>query len=408
MPLFKNGSNATPGGSDKQVQFNDGGVFGGDAGLVYDKTTDTLSVTGPIASEGASAIGATTPLAAGSIALTLKKTLSSVGAAATLRAWGYSPSIELLDKDSAQNWYFGINDADSDALYIGRGYGPNQGITPAIKVLTTDVVQIAGDLALAANGGVRRNTADGSDTGFICLSAGGAVNDSTRGAGITMTGNEFGSSLDGAIHIAPGNIANNATRIFRGAAGSAIFEVDATGHCRIRDAAGNVIVAHDATNRQMNLDCGKILFPGTQASSSDANCLDDYEEGLWSPTIVAASGVAGGYLDQSGHYVKVGTLVFTSFNVQLNGVNTLSGNVSIGAFPFTSHTSVINATVALGWSALSTSIIGLAINVSNNVTQHLLFYTTAAATGNLANVVQHSDLGANSIIRGVVVYRAAA
>ena len=31
-----------PGGSDTQVQFNDGGSFGGDAGLAYNKTTDTL------------------------------------------------------------------------------------------------------------------------------------------------------------------------------------------------------------------------------------------------------------------------------------------------------------------------------------------------------------------------------
>lgn len=35
----------TPGGTDTQVQFNDGGVFGGDAGLTYNKTTDTLSAT---------------------------------------------------------------------------------------------------------------------------------------------------------------------------------------------------------------------------------------------------------------------------------------------------------------------------------------------------------------------------
>jgi hypothetical protein len=33
----------TPGGSDTYVQFNDASVFGGDAGLVYNKTTDTLS-----------------------------------------------------------------------------------------------------------------------------------------------------------------------------------------------------------------------------------------------------------------------------------------------------------------------------------------------------------------------------
>ena len=35
----------TPGGLDTQVQFNDGGNFGGDEGLTYNKTTDTLSAT---------------------------------------------------------------------------------------------------------------------------------------------------------------------------------------------------------------------------------------------------------------------------------------------------------------------------------------------------------------------------
>lgn len=41
-----NGGGGSPGGSDTQVQFNDGGSFGGDAGLTYDKTTDALSVGG--------------------------------------------------------------------------------------------------------------------------------------------------------------------------------------------------------------------------------------------------------------------------------------------------------------------------------------------------------------------------
>ena len=35
---------ATPGGSDTQVQFNDSGAFGGDAGFVYDKTLNNLSI----------------------------------------------------------------------------------------------------------------------------------------------------------------------------------------------------------------------------------------------------------------------------------------------------------------------------------------------------------------------------
>jgi len=42
------GGGGTPGGSDTQVQFNDGGTFGGDAGLTYNKTTDELTLAGDL------------------------------------------------------------------------------------------------------------------------------------------------------------------------------------------------------------------------------------------------------------------------------------------------------------------------------------------------------------------------
>jgi len=42
----------TPGGSTTQVQFNDSGSFGGNAGLVYDKATQTLTGTKIVASTG--------------------------------------------------------------------------------------------------------------------------------------------------------------------------------------------------------------------------------------------------------------------------------------------------------------------------------------------------------------------
>lgn len=46
MANWRSGGGGTPGGADTQVQFNDAGVFGGDAGLTYDKTNDTLTVGG--------------------------------------------------------------------------------------------------------------------------------------------------------------------------------------------------------------------------------------------------------------------------------------------------------------------------------------------------------------------------
>jgi len=45
------GGGGTPGGSDTQVQFNDGGAFGGDDGLTWDKTNNILTV-GTVAASG--------------------------------------------------------------------------------------------------------------------------------------------------------------------------------------------------------------------------------------------------------------------------------------------------------------------------------------------------------------------
>ncbi len=42
------GGGGTPGGSDTQVQFNDGGAFGGDSGLLFNKTTNKLTAGGDV------------------------------------------------------------------------------------------------------------------------------------------------------------------------------------------------------------------------------------------------------------------------------------------------------------------------------------------------------------------------
>lgn len=54
----------TPGGSNTQVQFNDSGVFGGDAGLVFNKTTNALTVGGLLTAAGATLTSTLTMTAA--------------------------------------------------------------------------------------------------------------------------------------------------------------------------------------------------------------------------------------------------------------------------------------------------------------------------------------------------------
>jgi len=52
-PIVSSTGGGTPGGSDTQVQFNDGGSFGGDAGLTYNKTTDVLTINTILFGKGA-------------------------------------------------------------------------------------------------------------------------------------------------------------------------------------------------------------------------------------------------------------------------------------------------------------------------------------------------------------------
>lgn len=61
MPLFPPSTGGDPGGSDTQVQFNDAGAFGGDAGLVFNKTTNALTAGQVTSSEGYGLSRGTTP-----------------------------------------------------------------------------------------------------------------------------------------------------------------------------------------------------------------------------------------------------------------------------------------------------------------------------------------------------------
>lgn len=63
------GTVATVAGSDTQVIFNDGGsAYGGDSGLTYNKTTDTLSVNGVSVGRGAGAVSTNTAVGTSALA----------------------------------------------------------------------------------------------------------------------------------------------------------------------------------------------------------------------------------------------------------------------------------------------------------------------------------------------------
>ncbi len=88
------------------------------------------------------------------------------------------------------------------------------------------------------------------------------------------------------------------------------------------------------------LNADSIKFPATAQPSTDANTLDDYREGTWTPTLVTATGdYAGATLNiQSANYTKVGRMVHLHLIFSLGGIGSAAlanpSVVRIGGIPF--------------------------------------------------------------------------
>ena len=79
-----------------------------------------------------------------------------------------------------------------------------------------------------------------------------------------------------------------------------------------------------------------ITFPATQVPSADANTLDDYEEGTWTPVPTSQNGTLTAYTS-SGRYTKVGNLVTVTGQFAITTAGTASGFVRIDGYPFANN-----------------------------------------------------------------------
>ena len=128
-----------------------------------------------------------------------------------------------------------------------------------------------------------------------------------------------------------------------------------------------------------------IAFPATQLASSDANTLDDYEEGTWTPSL----GGTTVYTIQDGKYTKIGNMVFASAKIVINTIGTGSTTV-ISGLPFTATANpAYNGRGTVGYySGLATSVVKINCEAMNN-TANIAFLTAtaAAATANAADPI---------------------
>jgi hypothetical protein len=79
-----------------------------------------------------------------------------------------------------------------------------------------------------------------------------------------------------------------------------------------------------------------IAFPATQSASTNANTLDDYEEGTWTPALTSAAGTLATVANGTGYYTKIGRLVTITCRPQITLNGTGSSALYLAGLPFAS------------------------------------------------------------------------
>lgn len=146
-----------------------------------------------------------------------------------------------------------------------------------------------------------------------------------------------------------------------------------------------------------------ITFPATQSASSNANTLDDYEEGTWTPTLNRLSGSSNyTFTQQSGFYTKIGNVVHVQFAIVISAITTQGTRfLFIDGLPFTPRN---NTNQYGGGSVTTQSCISGApctsIGVNPNVTQ-IFLYGTGNPTVN-AGLLGETGAAAVTVIAGAL------
>jgi hypothetical protein len=148
-----------------------------------------------------------------------------------------------------------------------------------------------------------------------------------------------------------------------------LFETNGTERMRIL-STGNILSLSGGSTTATGTG---ITFPATQSASSDANTLDDYEEGTWTPSL----GGTATYTTQSGSYIKIGRMVTVKGTFAVLLIGTGSNN-SISGLPFTCN-SLYGLPVGY-FDTINTSVISLSTRTIASSTTLVMTGVASAST----------------------------
>jgi hypothetical protein len=163
-------------------------------------------------------------------------------------------------------------------------------------------------------------TVRGNGTNFLDSdSTGGPVNTISRdGDGLWLGQVEFANTGTSQI------VTRTASNLALGTGNSHKMVIGTSGDVTV--STGNLVIGTSGKG----IDFSATADGGV---STPSELLDDYEEGTWTPTMPNNTG--GGTLTATGHYVRIGKLLYISFYWYRAATCTGSGVVSISNLPFT-------------------------------------------------------------------------
>lgn len=106
----------------------------------------------------------------------------------------------------------------------------------------------------------------------------------------------------------------------------------------VRGGTATLIAAFDGT-AGLDLTIGRLKFPAVQNASTDANTLDEYEEGTFTPTVTATSGTFT-TVSATLKYTKIGNVLNFQTVVDITTVGT-AANAILVTLPFTPANSAV-------------------------------------------------------------------
>ena len=131
------------------------------------------------------------------------------------------------------------------------------------------------------------------------------------------------------------NNGSGGSYLFENGANALRFGTNGTERMRVNAGAPILCLAGGSTSATGT----GIAFPATQSASTNANTLDDYEEGTWTPAFTPNGGGSATISSAAGTYVKVGKTVTVYWSVYIASVTGATGTAGIGGLPFTTNDS---------------------------------------------------------------------